>query len=395
MGNEILSGGEVMRMMEKIAERGEVVSKLTRLNNYVHQGALVSEIALKLKPLEEIEAIGVVDDNDKYVGIITRKKLIDALYLPEGDKQILDKTAGDIAEKVPAYSVFSEIFSLAQKVRHELQINMIYFFVLVFDDGRFYGILNSLDILTYLSSISQKDIGLAVAIQENLIVHKGGLIRGDHFLMDASTIISKSGGGDYFQVRNYTLNHWLLGIFNVSGKGLAASVMTSSIAALFDIFDPSFGFKKFILGLNNFICRAFESQKFATAIIADFDESTGKLFFFDLGHTFIYLFRSGNFYHIKSARSNMPLGIMEDVVSEPESITLETGDILFIMTDGIIEQTDSSGDEFGSVRLGKVISGVNNESPDKIKEAVMQAISDFRGVQPQDDDMTLTVLKFG
>ena len=242
MGNEILGEIDVLMLREKIAERGEVASKLTRLNNYVHKDLSVSDLAVKIKPLEELEAVAVVDDDEKCVGIITRKKLIDALYLPDGDKHILEKTSGEIAEKVPTFSLFMDIFSLSQKVRRELQINMIYYFVLLFDDDTFYGILNSMDILTYLSAISQKDIGLAVSIQENLIVNRTGLINGDGFTLEASTVISKSGGGDYFQTKNYTLNHWLFGIFNVSGKGLAASVMTSSIAALFDVFDPAYGF---------------------------------------------------------------------------------------------------------------------------------------------------------
>jgi sigma-B regulation protein RsbU (phosphoserine phosphatase) len=393
MGNEIIGETDVLKLREKIAERGEVASKLTRLNNYVHKDLPVSDLAVKIKPLEELEAVAVVDDDEKCVGIITRKKLIEALYLPEGDKNILNKTSGEIAEKVPTFSLFMDIFSLSQKVRRELQINMIYYFVLLFDDEKYYGIINSMDILTYLSAISQKDIGLAVSIQENLIINKGGLVNGDGFTLDTANVISKSGGGDYFQIKNYTLNHWLFGIFNVSGKGLAASVMTSSIAALFDVFDPAYGFKKFILGLNNFICRAFESQKFATAIIADFDQSTNKLFYFDLGHTFIYVYRGGKLFHLKSSRSNMPLGIMEDVVSEPESIQLEPGDILFIMTDGIIEQTDPSGDEYSVERFCRVVTEHVAESPDKIREAVFKSVTQFRGVQPQDDDMSLLILK--
>jgi len=55
MGNEIIGETDVLKLREKIAERGEVASKLTRLNNYVHKDLPVSDLAVKIKKTEYLQ----------------------------------------------------------------------------------------------------------------------------------------------------------------------------------------------------------------------------------------------------------------------------------------------------------------------------------------------------
>ena len=64
-----------------------------------------------------------------------------------------------------------------------------------------------------------------------------------------------------------------------------------------------------------------------------------------------------------------------------------------IGTDGISETRSPSGEFFGSTRLREVIRGHAAKPVDRIQSAVIEAVQDFRGKSPQEDDVTLVVVK--
>jgi sigma-B regulation protein RsbU (phosphoserine phosphatase) len=72
---------------------------------------------------------------------------------------------------------------------------------------------------------------------------------------------------------------------------------------------------------------------------------------------------------------------------------LTMGQILLIGTDGLWETQSQSGEMFGKDRIKALIKKNANASPDKILEAIISALREFRGVMKQEDDVTLAVIK--
>ncbi len=74
------------------------------------------------------------------------------------------------------------------------------------------------------------------------------------------------------------------------------------------------------------------------------------------------------------------------------AISLESGDLVFLFTDGIIEAQSSDDDHFGMERALDLVRRHQQESPDEILEALFGAVSDFSGHRLQ-DDLTAVIIK--
>ena len=74
------------------------------------------------------------------------------------------------------------------------------------------------------------------------------------------------------------------------------------------------------------------------------------------------------------------------------TITLESGELLFLYSDGIVEASPPDGSLFGLKRTLGIVRAHQHETPDAILDALFDAVSDFSGHQLQ-DDLTAVVLK--
>jgi len=92
----------------------------------------------------------------------------------------------------------------------------------------------------------------------------------------------------------------------------------------------------------------------------------------------------------------MPLGMMKGIQYTEEKYLLESGDVLMLMTDGIIEALDSEGTMYSeSGRLENTIGKFTQDmSTEAMVEAIIKDAMSYGGDKPQrDDDMTVVVAK--
>jgi serine phosphatase RsbU (regulator of sigma subunit) len=73
--------------------------------------------------------------------------------------------------------------------------------------------------------------------------------------------------------------------------------------------------------------------------------------------------------------------------------TLNTGDRIFMFTDGIIDQQNQFRDRFGSTRLNSLITEGFKEPLSKTKENIEVSLDNFRGTEDQRDDITIVGLQ--
>jgi sigma-B regulation protein RsbU (phosphoserine phosphatase) len=67
--------------------------------------------------------------------------------------------------------------------------------------------------------------------------------------------------------------------------------------------------------------------------------------------------------------------------------------VVVFCTDGVLEAVNPSGVEFGATRLREVIRGTRRQGARAIVDAIFAAVSAFRGLQPQSDDMTAVAVR--
>lgn len=98
---------------------------------------------------------------------------------------------------------------------------------------------------------------------------------------------------------------------------------------------------------------------------------------------------------LEAAGSKHPLGMTKDEVYEERKVRLQSGDVLVLMTDGVIEEQNSARELYGEEALKKLIEKMDTSrlSAKAIKEEIIREVKQFSQRTQQDDDMTVVVIK--
>ncbi len=381
---------KVLRKVHNLPIQRENIGKIISSLYYVGEDAKVIDLAYDFDKNKEIQAVGVIDSKNNLKGIIIRKDLFNLLGKPYGQDILRHKTVDKFRSNANKFSFDRNILSVAEEIRDKLSSTDSEFFLLFREEDKFAGIFTSLDMMMYLSLMTQRDMEMARELQ-NRIVKRDFLIEKDNFSISCSSHMAKGIGGDYYSVVNYYEKKWFFTICDVCGKGLAASLVSTSIDGMQRIYDFNSGPEKFISKLNNYIFNTFE---FVTAAFVDFDDSNGLLRIFDMGHSYIYIFKSERLYRLRSSSGNIPLGIKEGVIPQCDTFNLQPGDLFMMITDGVVEQINSKGEEFGEKRLFKILKNYKNTHIARLKDKILEEIQQFQGSQPQHDDITIILLSY-
>ena len=91
----------------------------------------------------------------------------------------------------------------------------------------------------------------------------------------------------------------------------------------------------------------------------------------------------------------LPLGAMAGEKYALTQFQLEKSDVLILMSDGLPERLNDKEEMLGDVRLVAEIekAGRTGQSASAILEALVQSGDDWSNQAPQNDDVTLVVLK--
>jgi sigma-B regulation protein RsbU (phosphoserine phosphatase) len=123
--------------------------------------------------------------------------------------------------------------------------------------------------------------------------------------------------------------------------------------------------------------------------------------FFDFARRTVTLSNSGLPYPVRSSADKcgqielpgVPLGSFPGIIYDEVTLELKPDDLFVFCTDGIFEALNPKGAEFGARRLCEVVAASRTESARGIVDAIFHAVTEFRGTQPQADDMTAVAIK--
>ena len=87
-----------------------------------------------------------------------------------------------------------------------------------------------------------------------------------------------------------------------------------------------------------------------------------------------------------------PLGARLGAIVPQRVVPFASGDTFVLHSDGIYETVNASGDEYGLDRLARIVAACDGTA-EEIRDAVLRDVEEFRGNEPQQDDVTLVVVK--
>lgn len=238
----------------------------------------------------------------------------------------------------------------------------------------------------------RKELELARRIQQTLLPAEIPGIPGYEILGD--NLPSQWISGDYFQVVPRQGGRELaLVVVDVSGKGIAASLLTASLEALSaalidDIAEPG----ELASRLSGLLLRRTPPEKYATALFAFLDPATGVLRYANAGHPPGFVVRGSG--EIESlGTTGPPIGLIPSSVHATGSLELRPGDTVVLYTDGWNEAVDPDDAEYGTRRLAEVAWRCRNRTLDELARALDEDLAAFARGVPFADDRTLILLR--
>ncbi len=384
----------ILRTARPENARNQAISQIASDFHYVSQDLRVEELAEALGKDESISAVGVVDADEKIVGIVSRKEFFGLLSRPYGRDVLKNLEVIEVMSDAPAVGADTNLFTIAEELDSYLKSSEISFFPMNDDSGRFRGIFSTHDLLLHLSEMTQNDINLARRLQSRL-VRERELVVGQSFEFSAYSASARGVGGDFYTVIQATENDWVIALCDVSGKGVSASVVTSVIYGMMSIYDFRQGIRPFIQKLNDFMVRTFESEKFVTGLFMAFDERVGTLQVLDMGHSHIFVWRGGKLLRVATHQQNLPLGVVADAQPRVSRFSPHIGDVLLVVTDGLLEQKNIRGNEYSIDRVSRVLEKESESPVEVINDRIIADFESFRGTHHLTDDVTYGIMKFG
>jgi hypothetical protein len=89
-------------------------------------------------------------------------------------------------------------------------------------------------------------------------------------------------------------------------------------------------------------------------------------------------------------QEQFPLGLLPITGFDGQRLNTASGDLLVVATDGILEVSNQSGEEFGGERLKDTITTNGNASPASLAQSILDAA---RAFGPQLDDQTILIVR--
>jgi sigma-B regulation protein RsbU (phosphoserine phosphatase) len=132
---------------------------------------------------------------------------------------------------------------------------------------------------------------------------------------------------------------------------------------------------------------------FVTLFYGTLSEKDRTLTYVNAGHNPPMVYRGLDGTIEELMPTGIVLGAVEHRPYVAERITLGTGDILVMYTDGITESINIQEEMFGEERLRGVIRQHARLTAQEILMKILAAVQEFTGDVPQFDDITLMVIK--
>jgi len=205
-------------------------------------------------------------------------------------------------------------------------------------------------------------------------------------------------GGDYYDFIGIDDDKHAITIGDVSGKGIeAAFYMTFTKGVLHALCSSSVSTVEILAKINDLFLKNARKGTFISLIFGVIDTAKNTFRFSRGGHNPILHFSADEGILKVYQPPGIGLGMASDEIFRKNmretEISLKSGDLVVLFTDGVVEATNARGKFYGDKRLHGIIKRHSKRSAEKVLEEITADLDKFsQGTDPH-DDMTVIVIK--
>jgi sigma-B regulation protein RsbU (phosphoserine phosphatase) len=204
-------------------------------------------------------------------------------------------------------------------------------------------------------------------------------------------------GGDYFDFLVADDVYFGMAIGDVSGKGIAASLMMATLQASLrtQTLQSSAGPAQIVSLINRLVYDASTSNRYATFFYGQYHSETRMLTYINAGHNAPVVWRpaDGPAEILRLTRGGVVLGLFAEAQYSEGCVQLKSGDMLVAFTDGISEAMNAKDEEWDEDRLIQAICECGGFTAREVIDHILKRVDAFTAAAQQHDDMTLLVMR--
>ncbi|MGD0543817.1 MAG: SpoIIE family protein phosphatase [Candidatus Acidiferrales bacterium] len=206
-----------------------------------------------------------------------------------------------------------------------------------------------------------------------------------------------SVAGDFYDFIIVDEKHVGVLIADVSGHGLPAALIASMLQVALTAQSPHASDPgKVLSGLNQALCGKFQ-RNFVTAAYVFVDLEKNSMTYAGAGHPPLLHFRSSSGKASEVSENGLVLGQFPEETYSAVSLPLEPGDRCVLYTDGVLETSSPSDEEFGTARFMRLMESKHSLAAEQFIDALLDELSRWSGHprgEGQQDDITVLAIDF-
>jgi sigma-B regulation protein RsbU (phosphoserine phosphatase) len=243
----------------------------------------------------------------------------------------------------------------------------------------------------------QQELEVARKIQQSIVPRRFPPFPDrKEFEIHATMIPAQNVGGDFYDF--FLVDDDRLGfvIGDVAGKGVPAALfMAVSKTLLKATALKGLPPEECLQQVNRILYMESVAAMFVTIFYGILDTRTGELHYCNGGHNPPYLLRANGEIEALELTGGIAVGAMKNTAYKSKKMALQSGDGIFLFTDGVTEAMDRNSELFSEARLEESLKGKAGVSLPQLIETVIAAVNAYSSGVPQADDITTLALRFG
>jgi sigma-B regulation protein RsbU (phosphoserine phosphatase) len=247
------------------------------------------------------------------------------------------------------------------------------------------------------AAATHRSLDVARAIQRSFL--PADLERPD-VAISTLCISADATGGDYVDcwtmrdADDRETGELVLAIGDATGHGIGSALVSTtcraSLRALF-LGDGEIG--HVMQHLDRLLERDLRQGRFVTLFLGRLDPASGRLVYSSAGHPPGLLFRDALGPCAELSATGPPLGLGLGGAFPTRELTLRPGDMLAMVTDGVLDARNEAGEVFGAARLAGTLAGLAQAAPRDVVAGLRRRLAGFARPAALADDLSAIVVK--
>ena len=202
-------------------------------------------------------------------------------------------------------------------------------------------------------------------------------------------------GGDFYNFLPLPDGRTAIVVGDVSGKGVPAALLMAEVqATMRTLMKYCQDVSQVMTQINSEVCETKPDNIYLTLFLGILDREAGTLTYVNAGHSPPFILKSMDSSVKYLEATSRPVGLFADAPMTEASVSVTSGDVLCLYTDGVTESAEAHGDEFfGAQRIEAAVRRRFDADLPAILDEVSSQLTAFHGEEDLEDDATLVLAR--